>query len=91
MRLNEACNQAEFALNVGLQRVELRIAGGQKSQLLQIKRDTGNGGIVPREQFLVSSQDKVLGGVAGPKNLSGDVFKKSFDFAGMSDRGFARR
>ena len=89
--MNEACNQAEFALNVGLQRVELRIAGGQKSQLLQIKRNTGNGGIVARKQFFVSGQDKVLAGIAGSENLSGDVFKKSFDFAGMSDRGFAGR
>ena len=91
MRLNEACNQAKFALDVGLERVESRIFGGQYPQLLEVARNTGDGGVVSREQFFVSSEDKVLGGVAGPKNLSRDVFKKSFDFAGVSDSGLARR
>jgi hypothetical protein len=95
MRLNEISNQAKFTLDIGLDGVEMLVAlrniGGQDSQVLQVNRNTANGAGVSNQQFFVSGENKVLGGIAGPENLSGNIFKKSFDFAGVTNGGFTGR
>ena len=92
MRLNESGDESEFALNIGLQRIDLLIPfpifRGQDPKLPQVIWDLVDCAIVSAEEFPIAGENEILSRVAGPKNLPRYVFEKRRDLAGVANRGF---